>query len=131
LIASGPKLQVVIGASREIISVFGASAAPTVSVVALIDTGAESTVLDRDTVARLALRSVGMVTSHTPTTIEPVKCRQFHINMYFSHESAVENVLAIEAPFAGRPFQCLIGRDVLSKATLLYEGRVNRFSLTL
>ena len=131
LIASGPILQVFIGPSREIISTFGtATVAPAVTVSALIDTGAESTVLNPETVTHLALRSVGVVSIHTPTTLEPVMCRQFHINVYFSREFAIENILAIEAPFSGRPFQCLIGRDILSKATLLYDGRTQHFSLT-
>ena len=131
LIANGPILQVFVGPSREIISAFGSAAvAPAVSVSALIDTGAESTVLNPETAARLAVRSVGAVTIHTPTTSEPVMCRQFHVNIYFSHEFAVENILAIEAPFSGRPFQCLIGRDILSRATLIYDGRAQHFSLS-
>ena len=130
LVANGPILQVFIGPSREIISTFGAgTVAPAVPVSALIDTGAQSTVLNPETVTHLGLRSVGAVSIHTPTTSEPVMCRQFHINVYFSHEFAVENVLAIEAPFSGRPFQCLIGRDILNRATLLYDGRANHFSL--
>jgi predicted aspartyl protease len=130
-VANGPILQVFIGPSREMISTFGAATvAPAVPVSALVDTGAQSTVLNPETVARLGLRSVGVVTIHTPTTTEPVMCRQFHINVYFTHEFAIENVLAIEAPFSGRPFQCLIGRDILNRAKLVYDGRANNFCLS-
>jgi len=131
LVSNGPILQVFVGPSREVISTLGsAGVAPAVSVSALIDTGAESTVLTPETTSRLALRSVGAVSIHTPTTQQPVMCRQFHVNVYFTHEFAVENILAIEAPFGGRPFQCLIGRDILSRATLVYDGRAQHFSLT-
>lgn len=67
---------------------------------------------------------------HTPTTIDPVLCRQFHVNVYLSAVFAIENIVAIEAPLTGQPFQCLIGRDVLSRGVLTYDGAHSRFSLT-
>ena len=126
----GPILQGFIGPSRELISTFGVDAvAAPIPVSMLVDTGAAATVITPETAALLGLRSVGAVYVHTPTTIEAVICRQFHINLYLSQEYAVDNILAIEAPLTGQSFQCLIGRDVLSRGTLLYAGRENRFSL--
>jgi hypothetical protein len=77
----------------------------------------------------LGLRSVGAVSVHTPTTIDPVLCRQFHVNVYLSSGFAIENVIVIEAPLTGQSFQCLIGRDVLSRGVLTYDGIHSRFSL--
>jgi hypothetical protein len=58
-------------------------------------------------------------------------CNRYHINVYFAEDVVVENIFAIEAPMGGVPYQCLIGRDVLRRATFLYEGIGNRYTLTL
>jgi predicted aspartyl protease len=127
---SGPILPAFIGPSRELIAAFGVEhvAAP-VAISALVDTGAAATVITPQTATLLRLRSVGAISVHTPTTVEPVLCREFHVNVYFSQEFAIENVVVIEAPLTGQSFQCLIGRDVLSRGVLTYAGRENRFSL--
>ncbi len=132
--SSGPVVPLHIGPSRELINVFGVNgvAAP-ISVNALVDTGAASTVITSETVARLNLKylkSVGLLPIFSLTTLEPVECRQFHINMYFAANFAIENVLAIEASLTGQPFQCLIGRDILSRGVLTYLGVENHFKLT-
>ncbi len=67
---------------------------------------------------------------HTPTTIDPVLCRQFHVNVYLSPDFAIENIVAIEAPLTGQSFQCLIGRDVLSRGVFTYDGTQRRFGLS-
>ncbi len=127
--ASGPILQVFIGPSRELIAAYGTEgvAAP-IPVSALVDTGAAATVITAEMATFLGLRSVGAVSVHTPTTIDPVLCRQFHVNVYLS-PAFVENRVVIEAPLTGQSFQCLIGRDVLSHGVLTYDGLHNRFSL--
>lgn len=58
-------------------------------------------------------------------------CNRYHINLYFSDEVVVENIFAIEAPMGGVPYQCLVGRDVLRRATFTYEGTLNRYTLQL
>jgi predicted aspartyl protease len=128
---SGPILQGFIGPSRELIAALGidAVAAP-IPVSALVDTGAAATVISPEIARLLGLRSVGAVSVHTPTTIDPVLCREFHVNVYLSSSFAIENIIAIEAPLTGQSFQCLIGRDVLGRGLLTYDGIHNRFSLT-
>ena len=100
------------------------------AVTALIDTGAHTSVLNPEIVQHLALRSVGAAPINTPSTLTPLLCNRFHINIYFPDGFVVENLFVIEAPMGGVPYQCLIGRDVLRVATLMYEGRRNQFSLT-
>jgi len=131
LIASGPILQVFVGPSREIIAALGASAvSAAIQVSALIDTGAQSTVINSAVAQQLNLRAVGSTAIHTATTTKPVRCREVHVNIYLWHEFTIENLIAIEAPMSGHPFQCVIGRDILSRGTLVYAGRENRFTLT-
>lgn len=128
---SGPIIQGFIGPSRELISTFGVDAvAAPIPVSALVDTGAAITVVTPELVALLALKSVGAVSLHTPTTVEPVLCRQFHVNIYLSREFAIENIVVVEAALTGQPFQCLIGRDILARGLFTYDGVANRFKLT-
>jgi hypothetical protein len=51
------------------------------------------------------------------------------VNVYLSVVFAIENIVVIEAPLTGQPFQCLISRDVLSRGVLTYDGVHNRFGL--
>ena len=129
--ASGPVIQVFIGPSRELIAAIGAaSTSSPLPVSALVDTGAASTVITPETARILQLRTVGIIRVHTPTTVEPVLCRQFYVNINFTNAFAIEDILAIEAPLTGQAIQCLIGRDVLSRGVLAYSGIDNLFRLT-
>jgi hypothetical protein len=133
LAAVGPALQIAVGPSRELIaalSPLGARIASPQEVTALIDTGAHTTVLNPDTIARLDLRPVGSAPIHTPSTTAALMCRRFHINVYFAADHVIENVFAIEAPMGGVPYQCLIGRDILRFATLTYDGPASAFALS-
>ena len=133
LTASGPILQVSIGRSRELITTLSAFGQPVPSphtVEALIDTGAQTTVINPETVRRLAIRPVGAVRINTPSTVDPLLCNRYHVNVYFSESFAVENIFAIEAPMGGPPYQCLIGRDMLRRASFVYNGNANEFILT-
>jgi len=98
--------------------------------MALIDTGAHTTVLNPELVKYLNVGPVGTAPICTPSTTTPLLCNRYHINVYFSPDFVVENVFAIEAPMGGVPYQCLIGRDILRLARLLYDGRQNEFTLT-
>jgi predicted aspartyl protease len=100
-------------------------------VTALVDTGAYTTVLNPETISRLNLQPVGVAPITTPSTTSAVMCSRYHVNLYFSEGEVVENIFAIEAPMGGVPYQCLIGRDVLRRATFIYEGAANRYTLNL
>jgi hypothetical protein len=132
LVSSGPTLQVHVGPSHafiEAVGEFGSIAAP-ILITALVDTGAQMTVLSPTVIAQLGVKPVGAVPMITPTTAGPVQCDEFHVNVYFSPTVVVENVLAAQAPLIGHGFQCLIGRDVLQKGVLVYSGNRNQFTLT-
>ena len=131
LIASGPVIQVSIGPSRELILSVGSHAhlEQPHPVTAIVDTGAQTTVLNPATVKQLHLKPVGKITIVTPSTTVPVECSRYHVNVYFSKDYVAENVLAVEAPMGGQPYQCLIGRDILRLGKLLYDGTANEFTL--
>ncbi|HYK03796.1 MAG TPA: retropepsin-like aspartic protease [Thermoanaerobaculia bacterium] len=132
LAALGPSIQVAIGPSRELIAAFapfGKELSAPHSVTALIDTGAHTTVLTPELAARLRIEPVGKAPISTPSTTRAIMCDRYHVNVYFDEGFVVENVFAIEAPMGGVPYQCLIGRDILRLATLLYDGPENQFAL--
>jgi predicted aspartyl protease len=132
--ATGPALEVAVGPSREFIKAvtpLGRQIALPRPVTAIIDTGAQSTVLKPELVARLELRPVGAIPISTPSTgSTPLVCDRYHVNLYFAKDFVVENVFAVEAPMGGVHYDCLIGRDVLRSAVLVYDGRANKFTLT-
>jgi len=130
---SGPFLQIAVGPSRELITAFvplGVQLSSPQRVTALIDTGAFATVLSPEIVTALKIRPVGAASISTPSTTAPVQCDRYHINVYFDDGFVIENVFAVEAPMGGAQYQCLIGRDILRRATLLYNGPLNQFTLT-
>jgi predicted aspartyl protease len=131
LAATGPILQVNVGPSRALLEALGTTPSRLFAAAALIDTGAQTTVLSPDVPRYLGLRPVGSTPMITPTTLTPVLCDQFHINIYFAPDVFVENLLVAQAPLVGHGFQCLIGRDVLRKGKLEYVGTGNQFTLTL
>ncbi len=129
----GPSIQVAVGPSRELIVAFaplGVQLSSPAPVTALIDTGAHTTVLSPDLVARLRIQPVGTAPISTPSTTSALMCNRYHVNVYFAEDFVVENIFAIEAPMGGVPYQCLIGRDILRFATLSYIGPRNQFALT-
>ena len=129
----GPSIQLAVGPSRELIAAFvplGIELSPPQPVTALIDTGAHTTVLTPDLVRRLKIQPVGKAPISTPSTTSSILCDRYHVNLYFEEDFVVENIFAIEAPMGGVPYQCLIGRDILRFASLLYVGPANEFTLT-
>ena len=98
-------------------------------VTAVIDTGAQTTVINHDVVNRLKLKPVGVAYINTPTTVSPVECKRYHINVYFPDDYVAENIFAVEAVMGEQPYQCLIGRDILRLGELQYRGLINEFSL--
>ncbi len=44
---------------------------------------------------------------------------------------SVQEVTAVEMPLQGQGIQCLIGRDILSRGMLIYDGTRGRFKLEI
>jgi predicted aspartyl protease len=98
------------------------------TVAALIDTGASHTVLQQNLAAQLGLQPVSSTAFHTAAT-GSVIYPQYTVRLFFPHGVEIE-VLAVEMPLQGQHIQCLLGRDVLADAVLVYLGESNLFSLS-
>jgi predicted aspartyl protease len=97
------------------------------SVQAMIDTGASGTVIRQDIPEKLGLKPIGKVLINTPSSTG-VECYKYLIRLMFPNNVFGE-FLAIAAPLQGQSIQCLVGRDVLCHAVLVYTGNNNSFTL--
>jgi len=95
---------------------------------AMIDTGATGSVIQPALVRQLALQPVGVVNISTPSSAS-VLCYQYNVRFIFPNNVIVE-AIAVEAPLQGQQIQCLVGRDVLAHAVLVYTGYINQFTLS-
>ena len=128
---TGAILEVVIAKAPAEGRVIAGRAQPlpkAVRVVAMIDTGASVTAIASSVVRALDLRDRGLALVSTPATTRLVSMRQFRVGVTFpNHVRAVCHEV-VEAALGGT-VECLIGRDVLSAAAFLYDGRANDFTL--
>jgi predicted aspartyl protease len=104
-------------------------------VQALIDTGAQSTMIATSIVGQLALTSTGTIEIATPSTaLAPHITNQYDVLLAIFMDKREVHVASltmpvIEAPLINLPFQALIGRDVLSRGILTYDGQSSQMTL--
>ena len=108
---------------------------PAVIARALIDTGASCSCLDPSVIAKLGLMPSGSVSMHTPSTAgKAVVCNQFDVAVGVIMDPGEVHIPSmiipvIESNLACQGIQALLGRDLLEKGILIYDGRHR--SLTL
>lgn len=105
----------------------GAALPSPISAVAMIDTGATSSVMRQGLAAQLGLNPIGVTYINTPSSTT-IACYEYLVRLAFPNNVLVETTV-LEAPLQGQHIQCLIGRDVLAHAVLVSIGYGNLFSL--
>lgn len=100
-----------------------------IKLVAMIDTGANVTVIKEGIAKILELKSIGTISITTPLLTE-VLYQQFEVQLIFPDDVVAESVVVAEAPLQNQHIQCLIGRDVLQHAVFIYNGHDNSFTLS-
>lgn len=101
----------------------------------LVDTGASSTAVDRGLIAPLGLTATGAVMCHTPTTGQnAVRLDQYDVMLLVPGVVAtqfwmIEAVSITECDLSAQGIQGLIGRDVLDRAMLVYNGPAKTFTI--
>lgn len=103
---------------------------PSVSVNALIDTGASGTLIQTSVIEKLGLDWISTVRLTTPSTTKPLIRYEYRVRVALSRTIAFETDV-VEAPLIGQNVQCLIGRDILQYVIFTYDGPNSRFSITL
>jgi hypothetical protein len=95
---------------------------------ALLDLGAGRTVLTPDAVRRAGLRKIDQV--DITTVGGHLKADVFAASLQFpSGLSAIEMIPVVCCELANPLYHCLLGRDVLSRWVLNYDGAIGTWSI--
>ena len=99
-----------------------------VHLMALIDTGATRTVIQDGICKSLNLIPHNKVKSLTAGL--PCDANEYDIAMYFpTHKITFDPIFVLEMPLSGQNITCLIGRDLLSRGILFYNGFDNSYTI--
>jgi len=99
-----------------------------IPIQAIIDTGAEISVVRQGLAQQLGLTPSGYQYVTTPSSAR-VAVPEYDVRIVLPSDIVIE-ASVIGAPLQARSAQCLIGRDVLANAVLVYLGPSNLFSLS-
>ncbi|MDP2896944.1 MAG: retropepsin-like aspartic protease [bacterium] len=120
--------------AREILAQSSQFVPPPIRVFGLVDTGATSTCISSKVCQQLALQPDGatkMLTAGHPVYV-PVYTVGLSIEFAPGRFVTIENLPVAAPPLAGQAnVDCLIGRDVLEHAVLVYVGHASSISLSL
>ncbi|HUW05517.1 MAG TPA: aspartyl protease family protein [Williamwhitmania sp.] len=126
----GPIVEIVIFPSQPIFLKMMSEGKnpPSKKVIALIDTGASGSCINDPIAKELGLIARDVISVHTPsgTTQQPI------YDLGFALPSLTNNVFPVQALGADlekQPYAALIGRDILSICTLIYNGWDNSYQL--
>jgi predicted aspartyl protease len=99
-----------------------------VELTALVDTGATRTVIREGICKKLNLTPRNQVQNSTAG--EPCYVQEYDASLFFPMLNILfETIFVLEAPLTGQNITCLIGRDLLSKGILFYNGFDNSYTL--
>lgn len=139
LTPNGPLLTMLVGVSQprgEAMRAAGFEPPAFVTGTFLVDTGASSTCVDPNFVASLGLIATGNVAMQTPSTAGvPVSCNLYDVAVFIPGSGTDGNgfliaaLPVIEASFATQGIEGLIGRDIIDRCTLIYNGSAGMFTL--
>jgi hypothetical protein len=138
--ADGPTLDlgVAVSSPRQVaMRQAGLAIPPPVVIRGLIDTGASCTCIDMSVISALQLQQTGTVPIHTPSTgSSPHVCPQYDILLASFMENNQVHLLSLVIPvigvdFSNHTYKALVGRDVLARGMLVYNGGAQTFTLTV
>ena len=130
--ADGPIIEVLIAPSRHLVEVMQSNKQTPpqpVKAIAMIDTGASSSVVNQDIIKQLGIEPIAAVKINTPSD-SGVSCFQYQAVIMFPSKVAIGTSELIAAPLKGQPVQCLIGRDILKNSVLIYNGYAQTITLS-
>jgi predicted aspartyl protease len=134
LIQLGPRIPVVIHVPDQFAAELtkqGKPVPPPISGFALIDTGAGSTCIDEEAAKTLGLPVINVVDMSSAShgshkaNVYPTKLQMTGLPV------GINTASAIGAPLAKQKLLALIGRDVLSRFILIYNGANGEFTLCI
>jgi hypothetical protein len=136
--ATGPLLTAFVGPSsprQQALTAAGQQIPQATSGVFLVDTGASQTAVDKTLIVPLGLTPTGAGMFHTPSTgATPVPFPQYDVMLFIPGSKVgqawiIEAMPVMECDLSAQGIQGLIGRDVLDRAIVVYNGPVNHFTV--
>lgn len=114
----------------------GLSCPPPVQTTLIIDTGADSTMIDESLIFPLQLTPTGqarVLTSQSRGVPEP--CNAYDIELEVVNRTGnpswrIQPLQVLARPLPNQSMGGMLGRDVLSLAVLIFDGPRQRFTLT-
>lgn len=135
---AGPQLQLFVGASvprQQALQQAGQAVPQPQLITGLVDTGASSTAIDPNVIQALGLQATGSMPILTPSTgSTPAQADTYDVSLIIplgpsGMSFTIPALQIFESTLSVQGIKALIGRDVLSNALLVYDGRSNLFSL--
>ena len=137
--SAGPLIKVLFTVSEARAAALGKLGQPTPKAPVasgLLDTGASCTCVDPSILQALGLKPTGETQLLTPSTGNvPERADEYDCGVFIFAEStenpyAIRNLPVVETPLLqSQGFHALIGRDVLAKCVLIYNGSANTYTL--
>lgn len=135
LCEEGPKLYVTVSISRDLEEKYkesGQKVPDPMSLSALIDTGASNCLIRKDIPGKLGLKPIGTAKIATVQSRGHV-CSVYWIRLVIK---MANDVFVHTGPFTAVPLEeqdisILIGRDVLKHGIFTYEGKANKYTISL
>ena len=105
-----------------------------VQCIFLVDTGASITCVDPSIIGRLQINPTGNTAIQTPSTAgNGHTCFQYDIGLFIPTGSGLLHLAdplpIVATSFAGQGIQGLIGRDILQRACMFYNGAAGNYTL--
>jgi predicted aspartyl protease len=106
----------------QILIASGSAVPSPVQISAMIDTGADCSVVIPTIMQQLGASPHDRVPVNTATACN-VLCPLYSARIVFSNGRALETDELVEAPLYDQRIQCLIGRDILQECLFIYNGQ--------
>jgi hypothetical protein len=134
----GPLVSVMVAPSQprqQALKAAGLSLPPPTNGVFLVDTGASNTVIDPSLIGPLGLSPTGTIMCHTPSTGgAALPFNQYDVLLFLPGPAGgagwlIPALPVMESALSAQGIMGLIGRDVLDRAMLVYNGPAGHFTL--
>ena len=132
LLAAGPMLTVRVGLSKVLADIYardGIAIPPLTSLNALVDTGASFTVIQQGKIDSLNLQPVGERQIIGVSDEKPGRYPIYRVRLFINGLVEFDLSATVMPLYLPYKTECLIGRDILDRGILVYNGPEKSFRL--